>query len=252
MNTNQANVISVKSIMNKISLGVELSPGGVYDASTTNLGLTVLRYTNIPTTPIAPNSNFQFTAPGLSIPGQTAPMDLVATRYAINSFYGNNYANNTFSIVGFQVISKTNNQIIPVTSQNPPIDIIISGTGPSSYCSYFNTITNAWQTDGVGSIDTNNRLHCNSTHLTEFSGFSSGSSSSPTTPASNNLYYLLLLLLIFPICLIFAVIIGFIGFTIFKIFQGRGKINLKLGLKGEPKTGAVPTEGQHDMIDLGI
>jgi hypothetical protein len=179
--------------------------------------------------------------------------------YRFSTFYGDNFANNSFPILSIEFIRKDTNAIIPVTGldTNSPILINIIGSGSSSICKYFDSTANVWKTDGVGTLGTtSNTLQCNSTHLTEFTGFSIDSNSGPTNPSNNNLYYLLLLLLIFPICLIFGVIVGFIAFTIFKIFQGRTNfLKFKFALpKKNPteKSPITPTNTDRDMIDLGI
>jgi len=177
--------------------------------------------------------------------------------YRFSTYYGDNFVNNSFPILNIEFIRKDTNSIIPVSGLSSPILINVIGSGSNSICQYFDPISNTWKSDGVGSLGVNsNTLQCNSTHLTAFSGFTSNSNSGTTTTSNNNLYYLLLLLLIFPICLIFGVIVGFIAFTIFKIFQGRTnllKFNFSLPKKTQTSESPItPTNTDRDMIDLGI
>jgi len=252
-NNNKVSTQTLQLIMKKIGLGSEVLTGNVFDASNPDIGLTVYRYASVSTipnfTPVT-TKYYSVTFPTLQINYIPSLIDLIVYRYP--SFYGDNYINNTFSTLGIEFIEKDNNNVIPITGLVAPIIIQITGSNQnSSSCMYFDYVTNSWVSDGIGSLGlSNGQLICNSTHLTEFSGFLMPPQ--PSEP-SKLLYLLLLLLLLVPLIAIIFVLLSF-GVLVLgvSVFVGAGLLGKKIFSSKDRTTTYNVTATDKDMVDLGI
>jgi hypothetical protein len=228
LSLNQVEVAQIKNILRGV---LRSSALGITDFTATppridsaSIKMQVNRFAfNAPTTELTLLSDSSvklLAAQGIST-GSVSILDLYTIKYPASYFpYVASLSRENIStpIVSFELYNGQSGSKIAVVN-NPKIlfTILSSNVAASSNCRYINEATSAWDSTGVNITTTSAGVSvvCDTTHLTDFAGFSvpSTETTTPTTPpaaAPDATAYLALLLLIIPVAVI-VLIVGIIG-----------------------------------------